>query len=321
MRILPSTLISTEVLDALTALLLEKEALRRALRVQRLGPRVEDPELARRRFRRIIGITHELLNLDGVHVDEPRLQLTHRLRHLPRQVLNLCFFLFPIAFFFIYLDLHHEETAPATWLARLAVFSLLIIPLLVYRRGKLNIEHDCSYVRDASGQTITIDQLHSVQFDSYVAHEYAHHLYFELFDRKKEHWIREGWARLAQWEVVHRLYRSEKNPTYLYYTLDQVVGELKFACEIISMVLGRKLPKEVQRIQTMYKMNPLLRHLTGTPGFDIYELLDHAIGTASYFLAGHCLGSEKALCQPASIEEQLTRLKEEGLEKCRFIKM
>ena len=116
-------------------------------------------------------------------------------------------------------------------------------------------------------------------------------------DSRKEDWMREGWARLLQWQVMQHLYHHENNGVYLYHVLVQIIGELKFACELISRVVHQRLPRQVRSISTIYQRNPVLRLLTGTPGFSTTRLIDHALGTAVYFLEAQRLGVRKTLLQ------------------------
>jgi hypothetical protein len=201
-----------------------------------------------------------------------------------------------VGLFFLYLTLKESEGGEALWIARGAIFALFVIPLLFYRRARINIEHECGYVRDAKGRSvIVIDQLRTIQFQSYLAHEYGHHLYLEQWGSGNEVWVREGWARLVQWQVVEQLCREEENQAYLYHALVQIIGELKFACEIISRALHQRLPLQVRSIRTLYQRNPLLRLLTGTPGFSTIRLIDHAVGTALYFLEADRIGPRETL--------------------------
>jgi len=148
---------------------------------------------------------------------------------------------------------------------------------------------------DAKGEgEIIIDQLPSIQFQSYLVHEYAHHIY-ALQREQRERWVREGWARLVQWQVSNDLNRLEENPAYLYHALVQIIGELKFACQIIASALGTRLPAKVRGIRTIYHRNPLFTLLTGTPATKTIPLIDHAIGTASHFLALESRGLEATL--------------------------
>jgi len=93
------------------------------------------------------------------------------------------------------------------------------------------------------------------------------------------------------------LFGREENPAYLYHALDQIIGELKFACELISLVRKQRLPLRVRKIHTMYHRNPVLRLVTGTPGFRMEQLTDHAVGTACFLVAEHGHGHEWALQQ------------------------
>ncbi|MGD8916838.1 MAG: hypothetical protein PVH35_09595 [Syntrophobacterales bacterium] len=298
MQILPKTLTTTENLQRLIRLLLEKETLRRSLQPGDFGPRVTEAEEAQSLLDRVIQVSRRTIALDDYLQTIPSLRLTRRLSRLPRQIVLLYLLLSPAGLFFLYLTLKESEASGALWIARGAIFTLFVVPLLFYRRARINIEHECGYVRDSKGRSvIVIDQLRTVQFQSYLAHEYGHHLYLERWEPGNEEWVREGWARLVQWQVVQQLCREEENQAYLYHALVQIIGELKFACEIISRTLHQRVPFRVSLLRTIYQRNPLMRQLTGTPGFSTSRLIDHAVGTAFYFLEADRLGPQEALRQ------------------------
>jgi hypothetical protein len=295
-KVLPESLTTAEALDGITQLLLEKEALRRSLKVGDFGSRVREMHQAERLFILVIEATHKAMDLDEIPHAAPKLVLTQRLGQLPRKIVALFCMLLPVSLFLFYLSLGQPGDNGALWMVRVALVLLMTIPLPLYRRARLNIEHECGYARDSQGAAaIVIDQLPTIQFQSYVAHEYAHHLYFERFGVRDEEWMREGWARFVQWQVMNHLFRVEDNPGYLYHALIQIIGELKFACELISRVLRRKVPRRVRLIRSPYQRNPLKRLLTGTPGFDVGRLIGHAVGTAAYFLEAERQGSQKLL--------------------------
>ena len=305
MQILPKSLTTRENLQRLIELLLEKETLRRSLHLGDFGPRVSEAEEAQSLLDQVIQVTQSTLALDEQPQTVPSLRLTRRLSRLPGQVVLLYLLLSPVGLFFLYLTSKEPEASAALWIARGAIFALFVIPLLFYRRARINIEHECGYVRDSEGwSVIVIDQLRTVQFQSYLAHEYGHHLYLERWECGHKEWVREGWARLFQWQVVEQLGRQEENQAYLYHALVQIIGELKFASEIISRTLHQRLPLQVRRIRTIYQRNPLLRLLTGTPGFSTIRLIDHAVGTAIYFLEADRIGPQEALYQSFQRDKQ-----------------
>jgi hypothetical protein len=250
-------------------------------------------------------VTRSTLALDDLPKTVPSIRFTRRLSRLPRQIVLLYLLLSPAGLLFLYLTPTASQASTALWVARGAMISLFVIPLLFYRRARINIEHECGYVRDSKGKSvIVIDQLRTLQFQSYLAHEYGHHLYLERGESGNEEWVREGWARLVQWQVVQQLCRQEENPAYLYHSLAQIIGELKFACEIISKALHKRLPFRVWLIRTMYQKNPLWRLLTGTPGFNPVRLIDHAVGTAVFFLEADRIGPHEALRQSFEKDKQ-----------------
>jgi len=296
LQILPKYLTTTENLQRLIQLLLDKEKLRRSLELGDFGPRITEEEEAQTLLDRVIQVTRRTLALDEQPQTVPSLRLTRRLSRLPRQIVLLYLLLSPVGLFFLYLTLKESQASAALWIARGAIFSLFVIPLLFYRRARINIEHECGYVRDSEGTSvIVIDQLKTVQFQSYLAHEYGHHLYLERCESGNKEWVREGWARLVQWQVVQQMCLQEENGAYLYHSLVQIIGELRFACEIITRALHKRIPFRVRLIRTIYRRNPLLRLLTGTPGFSTTRLIDHAVGTAVYFLEADRIGAQEAL--------------------------
>ena len=296
MQILPKFLTTTENLQRLIQLLLEKEKLLRSLQLGDFGSRVIEEAEAQPLLDRVIQVTRSTLALDKFPQTVLSLRLTRRLSRLPRQILLLYLLLSPVGLLFLYLTLKESEASAALWIAWGAIFTLFVIPLLIYRRARINIEHECGYVRDSKGKSvIVIDQLRTVQFQSYLAHEYGHHLYLERWESGNEEWVREGWSRLVQWQVVQQLCRQEENPAYLYHSLVQIIGELKFACEIIRRTLHKRLPLRVSLIRTIYQKNPLLRLLAGTPGFSTTRLIDHATGTAVFFLEADRIGPRETL--------------------------
>lgn len=297
-QVLPESLTTTGSLQRLIRLLLEKEKLRRRLPPGNFGPRVTREEEAQALLDRVIEVSRRTLALAEHPQTVPSLRLSRRLSQLPRQIVILYLLFAPVGLFFLYLILKESEGSGALWIARGAIIALFVIPLLLYRRARINIEHQCGYVRDSDGKAvIVIDQLRTVQFQSYLAHEYGHHLYLERWESGNEEWVREGWARLLQWQVVQQLCRQEENPTYLHHSLVQIIGELKFACEIISRALHKRVPFRVWHIRTIYQRNPLLRLLTGTPGFNPARLIEHAVGTAVFFLEAERIGPQEALLQ------------------------
>ena len=292
---LPEVLLSDENLETLAELLIEKEALRRSIKSRKFGAHVTDREEAERLLAKTIRCTHEVLNLKTSDVVPPKLVLTKQLGKLPSQTLKSYLFFLPLSIILIFLGLRQSSSGPLLYVLLGTTLLLLLVPLLIHRRTRIHLEHQCGYRRDEKGEgEIVIDQLPSIQFQSYLVHEYAHHLY-ALKGEESERWIKEGWARLVQWEVSDYVHRLENDPTHLYPALVQIIGELKFACEMMASALHRRLPLKVRRIRTIYHRNPLFTLLTGTPGSKVTSLMDHAIGTATYVLAAERQGIQAAL--------------------------
>jgi len=297
MKVLPQSLISIESLHILIELLLETDKLRKTLKRMDYGNRVTTEEEADNIFRKTAQITRRVLDIDSVDIPEPKIVLTRHLSRLPYLTARLYLIFLPLCLFLIYLTVpHHGDGDIAVWIIWLAIVFLLFFPLIYRRRVQLNIEHECGYRKDAEdGPVITIDQLLSIQFQSYLSHEYAHHLYYHYFGRTSNTWVGEGWARFVQWQVAQHMCREEENPAYLYHAITQIIGELKFACSLITMVLRIRLPAHVRKIRSIYKGNTLINFFTGSPGYNIDSLIVHAVGTAVFFLAERRIGLNKTL--------------------------
>jgi hypothetical protein len=282
----PGYLLSKQKLDALINLLLEKEKHRKKGHVKGFGKRITHLEKAQNLLDGIIERTARILPIEPRHEPAPKLVLTHQLSTLPRQTLKSYLFVVPTAMVLVIISLQLSLKPSILVVVFSMVAFLLVIPLLVSRRTRLHLEHQCTYMRNRKGDAaIVMDELPAIQFQSYLAHEYAHHLHFSLRRCAEEPWQREGWARLVQWLVVQDLVRLTGDPAYLEHALQQIVSEMKFACEIMATALHQRLPREVRRIRTLYHSNPLFNLLTGTPGFNPAKLWHNAIGTAAYFLA------------------------------------
>ena len=78
-----------------------------------------------------------------------------------------------------------------------------------------------------------------------------------------------------------------------------MVGELKFACQLVAAALNRSLPRKVLRIRSIYHWNPIFTLLTGTPMTVVSTLTEHAVGTAVYLMMEKVEGFERALWEDA----------------------
>jgi len=302
---IPQSLISFEVFDEVIALLLENDCLRRRIKTRDFGKRVVSEDEAYELLAKISSITKEMLGIAAAEFKDPELKLTRMYRTLPRKVMTVLLIFTTLGIALMYGTLQYPNNDAAIWVVRGAIIFLMVFPLIFYRRVKLNIEHDCKYTRYPDGKaSISIDQLSAVQFQSYLCHEYAHHVYYEYFGRAEETWRSEGWSRLVQWEVVRLLAEKEENHAYLYHIAVQCVGELKMACEILSLLLHVRVPSRVRRIRTIYRNNPLLNFIMGSPGFDVHSLIDHGIGTAVYFVARRRLGLRETLWKLSELRDE-----------------
>ena len=293
----PEYLLSHERLDALMALLLEKEQTLSSLKAEDFGPRVTDAGMAKHLLSRISGCTRNVLGLSGLEVVEPELTLRHNLSRLPTQTLkSYLFFVLLCSVLALAAASQEFRTGYIPPIIIVALGQLLLIPMLVHRRTRLHLEHQCQYVRTGKGKgTILVEELHSVPFQSYLAHEYGHHLLSSLSVEPKEPWVKEGWARLVQWRVVNQLAEEEGNPAFLHHALFQIVSELKFVCTLIAGFHNRRLPRKILRIRTLYHFNPLYNLITGTPSVHTGKLLAHALGTAVFFLECRERGTDNVL--------------------------
>ncbi|MBW1980268.1 MAG: hypothetical protein JRJ12_03525 [Deltaproteobacteria bacterium] len=282
---LPEDFFAEEFLQELLELLLRKATALDQLTARDFGPRILRQQEAEALLAEAMEICHELLHWQPAQTVKPRLVLTRRLSRLWGRTMILFLLFVPLSMLLFFLTARVADSSSAYWLVRGAIFFLLAVPLLIHKRTRINIEHQCGYVRDARGRSaIVIDQLPRVQLQSYLAHEYAHHLYADRQASESLVWRRHGWARLLQWQAVKQLAARYQNPAFHYHALEQVVAELKFACELILRSRQRKMPRPLQRVPTLYQANPLRRLLTGVPGYNTSRLIEHAVGTANVFV-------------------------------------
>lgn len=304
MKALPRSLVSFDILDDLVAALMEKEKFRHTLKISGFENGVADEKDAQYLLQKIARITHEILDINDNEIREPKIILTNRLGKLSRQTVQMYLIFFPLCLFFLYMTFQHSDSGIDIWLIRMVILFLLMFPLIFRRRIRLNIEHDVRYVKYGDGlTTIAIDRLPAIQFQSYLAHEYAHHIYYHYYGEKGERWVREGWSRLVQWKVTQKLASDENNPAYLYHVLVQMISEMKFACHLLCLVFGRSLPPQVRWIRTLHQSNSLFNFLTGNPGYDVDSLMDHSVGTAFFFMAERHMGLKKTLWELPEMDE------------------
>jgi hypothetical protein len=295
-------LFSEASLESLMEMLLSKDRIRKGIPKGPLGPRVIDLQEASRSLRRIMAVTEQILR-PGLNQTGPgpHLEIDDRLGRLKSETIRSLLV-------FSALALCLTAVCTLAWPVRQVYFpvvgsglSLLAIPFLIHRRTRIHLEHQCVYTTDKQGEwKIRMAQLPQIQFDSYLAHEFGHHLLRinSNLDPGVAPWRREGWARLFQWAVMSTMAKEANEPAYLFHALSQTLGELKFACEVICGVLKRPLPKRLRRVKTIFSTNPVFCLITGTPLTDINELAHHGLGTAFYFLTALREGVETALQRP-----------------------
>jgi hypothetical protein len=290
----PGWLFDYPALDALAEEVSEKDRLLRSLKPEDYGPRVTDPDEARRLMEKVMRITAEAAGM-AVPENLPELDLTRKLRVLPYLCFRQFLFLSGVGLILFIAGLSIEF--PARYFPGLGAVwaAVLACPYLICRRSRLEIERESLYVRTAGGRgRVTVDELPAALFQTYLVHELAHHLYHERFGETGQPWQRHGWARLVQWRATTIL--AEENPACLYHVLLQIVSELKYAAESVTVSLGLPVPpKAVRNARTMYVRNPLYRIATGTPGFNPLVLFEISLGTAAFFVLEKKLGYEKAV--------------------------
>ena len=295
---LPELLTRPDGVERISRLLLEKEHLRRGLQEVHPGRRVSDDEEARRLLHGVIEVFRDALNLEDPSGCLPKVALSRKLSKLPRALFSMYAVLFPVALGCFIATFLIDSSGAALWVVRGVILLMLAIPLPAGRRVRLNIEHNCRYVRTKDRRAIiAIDQLPTVQFQSFLAHEYAHHLFYQRFGAETAPWIREGWARLVQWRYALFMHKQDNNPAHLAYALEQIIGELKYCCQLLCYFRGEKVPASVKKVRTMYHRNPFYRLVMGTPGFRMEQLVDHALGTGCFFRAEQDRGTDWAISQ------------------------
>jgi hypothetical protein len=298
-------LFSEASLESLMEMLLSKDRFRKGIPKGPLGPRVIDLQEASRSLGRIMALSEQIMcpSLDQTGPG-PHLEIDDRLGRLKSETIRS--FLV-----FLALALCLAAVCILAWPVRQVYLpvagsglSLLAIPLLIHRRTRIHLEHQCVYTTDKQGEwKIRMAELPRLQFDSYLAHEFGHHLLrmYSNLDAGVAPWEREGWARLFQWAVMTAMAKEANEPAYLYHALSQTIGELKFACEVIGGVLRRPVPKSIRSVKTIFSTNPVFCLITGTPLSNINELARHGLGTAYYFLAARNEDIEVVLRRPFTI--------------------
>jgi hypothetical protein len=299
-------LFSEASLELLMEILFSKDRFRKQIPRGPLGPRVSDLKAASQSLQRVMDTAAQILR---PALDEPgpgpRLVLDDRLSRLNAETARSF-----VAFSTLALCLAAASTLAwpvgQAWLPVAgSSLALVAIPLLIHRRTRIHLEHQCRYTTDEQGRaTIQMAQLPRVQFDSYLAHELGHHLLRVKTAAGGPPWRQEGWARLFQWSVVKLMAQEAGEPVYLSHALNQTIGELKFACEVICMALNRPLPKGLRSVKSMFSINPVYCLVTGTPLTNVDELARHGLGTAFYFLKARTEGLEAVLQKPFAVSFQ-----------------
>ncbi|HPQ60812.1 MAG TPA: hypothetical protein PLR43_04760 [Syntrophales bacterium] len=285
--ILPKALTTVDGFYELIEVLLDTDRGARFVPREGFGPAVQTDDKAAACLDRVSAVVEDLLGKPSLPEKRPRLVLLRDLRSLRFLTLRLYVVFIPLCLFFFYMTLDHSGADPAVWFVRAVLLFLLLFPLIYRRRLRLNLEHRCHYRHVDGGEAcIFMEELKEAPFHSYLAHEYAHHVYGTLFGHGQgDRWFREGWCRLIQWKVCDRLALEEANHAFLHHVLLQVTGELKFALTVMGHALRLRLPGRAKRVKNIFRINSLVSFFTGNPGYDVKSLLNHALGTAFFALA------------------------------------
>jgi hypothetical protein len=164
---------------------------------------------------------------------------------------------------------------------------LLYLPFPLYRRTRINMEHNCRYLRDGDKGYVVMGDIREGMFISFCAHEMAHH-----FLREKEKgggsW-EEGWARWVQLKISEVL-SQEYEVDALIPALTLLVGELK---EALMLTKGnRPIPGWVRRVRSPFHTSSFGRWIRGEPSYSKKRLSVHALGTAAVALLVGLRGNE-----------------------------
>lgn len=291
-RLLAATeyLLSLENLKGLEKILFKDIYTLKDSKGSHFSKRVRTQKEADQIFLRVVEEVHDFLGIAHQGFRKPKLVLTKRLSRLPKRLLPL--YVFPSICALIQARLLTASThlSIEDYFVTACIISLFLVPLLIYRRSKLNVEHACLYIRkpDNRGE-IVIDQLKEADFAASLAHEYAHHIYYEL-NMPGSPVLKEGWARGIQRIIGERYAQRENDKSHLRGVLDITVGELKYAYMWMCCRLKHKIPRWLRRTRTIYDGNPFSRWITGKPGFSRNQLEIHAFGTALFRLAEERFG-------------------------------
>lgn len=276
----PVAFVSAHWDDVLCVLEEQWLALKKAKGRYPKGPRTT-PERAEELFKRV----HlQLVSLvKGKEVPPPELLFLPFGKRLTRSVLVFSLIVScVVGFLFCVVIIAHARgflSLRETGLLALSACSLLYLPFPVYRRTRINMEHNCRYIRDGRKGYVVIGDVREGLFISFCAHEMAHH-----FLREKEGgggpW-EEGWARWIQFKISEALSR-ECNVDALTPVLTLLVGELK---EALMLTKGdRAVPGWVRRVRSPFHTSPFVRWVRGEPGYSKESLSVHALGTAAFAL-------------------------------------
>ena len=290
-------------------LALEKEEERKALKRLDYGVAVTDVQRAQKLFAAVKEATGVVLHTgEGDERHNPHLEISRCMECLSRETLRLYGVFLPMTLILLSVTFLFPAGGIEMWGIRVCILLILVFPIIYRHRRRFNITHDCMYRREADGKSvIEIDQLPEKQFISYVANKYAHHVFYSKYEELHDSWVKEGWCRLVQWAVVNYFYGREGNPAYLGHVLEQIVGELKCACEMVAMSLRMRPPAPLRRIKTPYSTNSLAAFITGKPLFDVHRHVLHSVGTARFFLAAKKWGIDEVLRNPCRVVEGVSR--------------
>ena len=251
------------------------------------GPRTT-PKRAEELFKMVY---LQLISLVKDEVPLPELRFLPFGRQLTRNILIFSLLVFCIVgFLFCVVIIAHVQgflSLRETVFLLLSACALLYIPFPLYRRTRINMEHNCRYIRDGNKGYVIMGDTGEGVFISFCAHEMAHHFLREK--GKGGGFWEEGWARWVQLKISEVL-SQEYEVDALTPVLALLVGELK---EALILTKGdRPVPGWVRRVRSPFHTSSFGRWIRGEPGHSKKSFSVHALGTAAFALLVELRGDE-----------------------------
>ncbi len=243
------------------------------------GPRTT-PERAEELFKRVY---LQLLSLVKDEIPLPELRFLPFGRQLAKSVMifSLIVFCVVVLLFCVVITAYVRgflslgEMAPLL----LSACGLFYLPFPIYRRIRINMEHNCRYLREGDKGYLIMGDLREGMFISFCAHEMAHHFLREK-GRGGGSW-EEGWARWVQLKVSQVL-SQECGVDAFTPASTLLIGELREALMLTKG--GRPIPRWMKRVKSPFHTSSFGRWIRGEPGYSKRSLFVHALGTAAFAL-------------------------------------